>query len=250
MSTSRPAIGSVLAALLGLAVLVPLRSAPGAEPADKPDAKREKKCDKQPEKKDPFAWRDLFDGKTLKGWKAPKFGGEGKVEVKDGEIVLNSGESMTGITYSGKVPTTNFELEWEAMRLDGSDFFATATFPVGKEHVSFVTGGWGGTVVGISCVDWYDAADNATSSFREFKAKQWYTFRARVSDAKIEVWVDKDKVVDLPRKNHKFSIRAECDLCRPLGISTWCTSGAVRKVRLRTLKPEEIQAAAKSAEEM
>ena len=29
--------------------------------------------------KDPFAWRSMFDGKTLKGWKVPQFGGEGEV---------------------------------------------------------------------------------------------------------------------------------------------------------------------------
>ena len=40
-------------------------------------------------------------------------------------------------------------------------------------------------------------------------------------------------------KNHKISIRMECDLCRPLGISSWCTTGAVRNIRLRQLTPDE-----------
>lgn len=223
----------LLAAWLGALCLAAVAPSAGAEP----DAKA-------PDKKDPHAWQDLFDGKTLKGWKAPKFGGEGKVEVKDGQIILNSGETMTGITYEGKVPTTNYEMELEGMRIDGSDFFATTTFPVGDSHASFVTGGWGGTVIGISCVDWYDASDNVTSKFQEFKNKQWYKFRVRVTDAKIQVWVGDDPVVDLARKGHKFTIRAECDLCKPLGISTWCTSGAIKNVRIRQLKPEEVKAAA------
>lgn len=193
---------------------------------------------------DPHAWKDLFDGKTLKGWKAPQFGGEGKVEVKDGQIILHAGETMTGVVYEGKVPTTNYELELEAKRVNGSDFFATTTFPVGDSHVSFVTGGWGGTVIGISCVDWRDASDNPTSAFREFKNNQWYKFRIRVTDSSIQVWIDGDPVVDLPRKGYKFSVRAECDPCRPLGIASWCTTGAVRNIRIRQLKPEEVKEAA------
>lgn len=202
--------------------------------------------DTKPEKgaKDLYTWKDLFDGKTLKGWKVPQFGGEGKVEVKDGRIILHAGETMTGIVYEGKVPTTNYELELEGMRVNGSDFFATTTFPVGDSHVSFVTGGWGGTLIGISCVDWRDASDNPTSAFREFKNNQWYKFRIRVTDAKIQVWIDGDPVVDLPRKGYKFSVRAECDPCRPLGIASWCTTGAVRNIRLRLLKPEEVKQAA------
>lgn len=248
----------VLAAFI-LASLV-IRLADGAEPdptakvpsTDAPDAKKkdaEKKGECRKKKEDRYAWKNLFDGKTLKGWKAPKFGGEGKVEVKNGAIILNVGESMTGITYTGKVPRTNFEIELEGQRLDGVDFFATTTFPVGDKCVSLVTGGWGGTVVGISCVDFYDASDNMTSNFLDFKNKKWYKFRIRVSDAKIECWVDKEQVVDLPRKGHKFDIRDEVDLCRPLGISSWCSTGAVRNIRLRLLKPEEVKAAAKAVKE-
>jgi hypothetical protein len=192
---------------------------------------------KPPKKPNPYAWKDLFDGKTLKGWKVPKFGGEGKVYVKDGMIVMEMGETMTGITYTGEVPRDNYELEYEGSRLDGTDFFATVTFPVGKNEVSLVTGGWGGTVVGISCVDYYDAGDNLTTRFHGFKDKQWYTFRVRVTPAKIEAWIGDEQVVDLERKGHKFDIRIECDLCRPLGFASYCTTGAVRDVRIRKLKP-------------
>ena len=66
--------------------------------------------------------------------------------------------------------------------------------------------------------------------------------RIRVSDAAIEAWIDDEKMVDQPRKDHKFGIRMECELCRPLGISTWCTTGAVRNIRVRALKPDEVRA--------
>jgi len=224
----------------------PLRVAQAAEPAKgaKPAAASETRGE------------SLFDGKTLKGWKAPQFGGEGKVEVKDEAIILGRGDTMTGITYTGKVPTLDYEFSYEGKRVDGVDFFATATFPVGKSHCSFVLGGWGGPVVGLSSIDYYDAADNETTRTKDFKRNQWYRVRIRVTKEKIECWIDDEKMVDLQyvrweeedgkkvKKERKISIRMECDLCRPLGISSWCTTGAVRNIRIRPLTEAEAKPAA------
>ncbi len=190
-----------------------------------------------PEKPDPYAWKVLFDGKTLQGWKAPNFGGEGEVYVEDGKIVMEMGQAMTGVTWTGEVIRDNYELEYEGIRLEGVDFFATVTFPVGKDEASLVTGGWGGTVVGISCIDYYDAGDNLTTTFHDLKDKQWYKFRVRITPAKIEAWIGDEQVVDQQRKDHKIGIRDECDLCRPLGFATYVTTGAVRGIRIRKLKP-------------
>jgi hypothetical protein len=187
-------------------------------------------------------WKDLFDGRTLKGWKTPQFGGEGKVSVKDGAIVMELGSMMTGVTWAGEVIRDNYELTLEGKRVDGSDFFCTTTFPVGKDPCSLVVGGWGGALVGLSSVDYGDASENSTSKTMGFKNNQWYKIRIRVSDAAIEAWIDDAKMVDQPRKDHKFTIRIECDQCRPLGVSTWCTTGAVRNIRVRPLKKDEVRA--------
>jgi hypothetical protein len=215
----------VLAALLLAEQL--MHRANGAEP--KPTAKPAA---------DPYAWQTLFDGRSLKGWKVPNFGGEGEVKVVNGEIHVAMGNSMSGVTWTGKPPRTDFELELEAKRTDGNDFFATTTFPVGKDPCSLVIGGWGGTVVGLSCVDFYDASDNMTTKFMDFKNNQWYKVRIQVTKAKIEAWVDDEKVVDLDTKGHRISIRDECDLCQPLGVSTWCSGAALRNIRMRQIKPE------------
>src|SRR5947209_6762536 len=62
----------------------------------------------------------LFDGKTLEGWKKVDFLGTGGVKVEDGTIVMEAGRSMTGITSTRKdLPTTNYELSYEAMRRSG-----------------------------------------------------------------------------------------------------------------------------------
>lgn len=187
-----------------------------------------------------YQWRSLFDGKELGKWTITRFGGEGEVTVKDGCIVLGMGNPMTGITWTGEVIRDNYELELEAMRTSGIDFFATTTFPVGNDYCSFVVGGWAGTVVGLSCVDMRDASENQTTQFKVFQDNRWYRIRIRVSTPKIECWIDDEKLVDIKREGHKFTIRMECDLCRPLGIATWCTEGVIRQIRIRELTPQEV----------
>jgi len=193
---------------------------------------------------DNHAWQSLFDGKTLKHWQATKFGGAGQVTVENGAITMDMGNDLTGITYDGQPPRTNYEFALEGMRIDGNDFFCTTTFPVGDDPCTLVVGGWGGGVVGLSSIDGRDASENATTQYVRFEEKKWYPVRIRVSDTRIECWIDKEQVVDLPRKKHKFSIRPEVELSKPLGISTWQTTGAVRNLRLRHLTPAEIKAAA------
>ena len=192
---------------------------------------------------DPSSWKELFDGKTLKGWKATQFGGEGEVHVDQGTIVMDLGSMMTGITWAGKPPVRdNYELQLEGMRLEGSDFFCTTTFPVGKEFCSLVVGGWGGSLVGLSSINGMDASENSTTNSMNFKNNRWYRVRIRVSQSAIEAWIDDQIMVKQPRDYHQFGTRMEVDPCRPLGIATWTTKGAVRNIRVRLLKPDEIRA--------
>ena len=170
------------------------------------------------------------------------FGGEGKVEVRDKTIVMAKGGPMTGVTYTGKPPKSNYELTLEGKRAEGSDFFCTTTFPVGDKCCSFVTGGWGGSTIGLSNVDHMDASENETSKNFDFKSGQWYKFRIRVTDDKIEVWIDDKQVVSQDRKERTFGVRIECDPCCPLGIATYDTVGAVRNIRLRELKETKVAA--------
>ena len=216
----------------------PAKETAAAKPAKKGESAEAEKDKKK--KKDPYAWKSMFDGKTLKDWKIPNFGGQGDVYVKNGAIVMEMGSDMTGVTWTGDLLKNNYEVCLEGKRTMGGDFFATTTFPVGEESCSFVVGGWAGTVVGLSCIDWYDASDNETTDFIGFEDNQWYRVRIRVTDKKIECWIDDDQVVDVEREGHKFMIRDEVDLCLPFGVSSWCSEGHLRNLKIRRLKPDEI----------
>jgi 3-keto-disaccharide hydrolase len=184
----------------------------------------------------PTDWRSLFDGKTLGNWQASKFGGDGSVKVENGEIVLETGKPFTGVTWGGpELPKTNYELALQARRVEGRDFFAGVTFPVGDAYCSLILGGWGGTVIGLSSINSEDASQNQTSQSMEFELGRWYNARIRVTDAAIEVWLDDRQIIKQELKGNKVSIRMEMDPSVPLGVASWRTKAALRDLRLRRL---------------
>jgi hypothetical protein len=180
-------------------------------------------------------WKPLFDGKTLEGWKITNFGGEGEVAVKDGQIIMEFGSSLTGITYEGEFPKTNYEISLEAKRVDGNDFFCGLTFPVAESHCSFIIGGWGGAIVGLSSIDGHDASENETTQYKKFESDQWYKVRVRVTPERIEAWIDDKVLVDQDIAGRKITTRREVDLSKPFGISAYETRAALRKLQFREL---------------
>lgn len=182
-------------------------------------------------------WRDLFDGKTLANWMSTRFGGEGDVDVEEGVIRLNFGQPLTGITYQGNdLPKNNYEIRLEAKRVDGLDFFCALTFPVDDSHCSFVVGGWGGSVVGISSIDEMDASENETTDYMTFTNDQWYDIRVRVTPGLLEAWIDDKRVVNADVAGRRLSTRIEVDLSQPLGICCFDTQTALRNIRIREIK--------------
>lgn len=184
------------------------------------------------------AWRTLFNGRDLGQWRSTNFGGEGEVTVAEGSLRIAPGSDLSGITWGGDFPRSGYEVSLEARRDDGIDFFCGLTFPVGDEACSLIIGGWGGTVVGLSSVDGLDAANNKTTQSRTFQNGRWYRVRVRVSDDRIVCFIDDEQVVDQPRAGHRFGLRDEVLLSRPLGVATYATAASLRNVRWRPLPPQ------------
>lgn len=174
----------------------------------------------------------LFNGKSLTGWEITNFGPQGPVFVSGNEIILGMGDGCTGITWTGDFPETDYEVSLEAKRVEGNDFFCGMTFPARKDPCTLIVGGWGGTVVGLSCIDGMDASENETTSIRKFDNDRWYAVRLSVRDDSIKAWIDSELVVSIAIAGKKLSVRPEVELSRPFGVSSWRTKAALKNIRL------------------
>ena len=181
------------------------------------------------------AWQSMFDGQSLKGWKETPFTGKGTVKVEDGAIVIGKGY-MTGVNYTGTLPKANYEVRMEAQRVAGTDFFAGITFPVNASFLTWINGGWGGSLVGLSSIDGNDASENETSISRDFKQGQWYRLWLAVNPDRVRAWIDNDLVIDVQIANREISLRpGEIDLSKPFGIATYNTTSKIRNIEWRPL---------------
>lgn len=181
-------------------------------------------------------WQSMFDGEPLDGWQVTPFSDPGEVHIENGEIIFEAGNPMTGINWKGWFPRSNYEVRLEGVRLSGSDFFTLFVFPVKDSYCSWVTGGWGGDIVGLSNVDGWDASDNETRTYFQFEQGRWYNFRLRVTDERIEAWIDDRRITRLDLEGRYISLRyGEDKLSVPFGLSSYATTGAVRNLEYRLL---------------
>ncbi len=229
----------------------PVSSSDPASPGDQQSArpkqdapnKADDNSDEKVESNDP-KWigdaRSLFDGETLDGWETIEFGGEGDVAVEEDSISMEAGVMLTGVCATNEdLPTTNYEISLEARKIDGTDFLLGLTFPVAESHCTLIAGGWGGTLVGLSCINDQDASSNDTAAYIKFEAKQWYKFKVRVEPEQITTWIDGEKVIDKNIAGKRISLRGDTDLCKPLGICNFMTSSQYKNIQLREFEPRQ-----------
>jgi hypothetical protein len=188
----------------------------------------------------------LFDGKSLDDWQSVDSGGSGSVELKNGAIVIGSGESVSGAIYkkAATLPLSNYEITLDAQRLEGSDFFCGLTFPVGdlKTCATLVMGGWGGTVTGISSIDGMDASENSTGHYRKFDNNKWYAVKVRVTPDSLIVWSNGEKIIDADIKDKKIGVRpGPIEEYLPFSLTTYQTTAAIKNVKVTPLAKPEIR---------
>lgn len=226
--------GFLLFVVVSAAACCALRADDEVKPVVKKPASEKAAVKKTVVDKD--GWSPLFNGKDLDGWAATEFGGEGEVSFEKGYAVIGQGVALTAITSKRKdLPKTNYEIEFEALRFDGSDFFIGLTFPVMESHCSLICGGWGGGVTGLSSVDGMDAVENETTGYVSFTNGQWYKVRLKVTPEKLEAWLDGKSLVDLTNTGQKIDVRFEMDLCKPLGFASYQSTAHIRNARIRAL---------------
>lgn len=186
-------------------------------------------------------WRLLSD-EFATSWQASGIPDEGAVTIQNGEIALQPGQPMTGARLAEQawknaaIPATRYAIEYEAMRVQGNDFFGTVTFPVGDAHVSLVVGGWGGTLVGISSIDDMDASENTTAGNAYFENNRWHKVRIEVRDDELRAWINSKLFVSTSTRGHRLGLRhGDIGKCAPFGFASYATRARIRNVLIRRL---------------
>jgi len=182
----------------------------------------------------------LFNGKSLEDWETVDVGGSGVVDLEGGVMIINQGENVSGAVYkkAASLPLTNYEITLEAKRLQGVDFFVGLTFPVGdlKTCATFVCGGWGGSVTGISSIDGLDASENNTSSYQRYDDDKWYAIKLRVTPENLSAWIGEKQVIDEDIMGKKIAVRTgPIESYLPLSFTTFNTTSAIRNIKLTPL---------------
>jgi|GEM_PF-633372 len=164
---------------------------------------------------------------------------------KAGVLLLGRGEPFAIVKYEGKQPllVDQYEISWEAMRMEGNDFFASLTFPVGapEKCATFVTGGWGGWTTGVSSIQHQFANENETTGSMAFEPGRWYAFSLQVNTECLRATIDGKEQFKVSLKGKTIDMHpSEIRKSMPLGFASYSTQGAIRNVRVRPLKPGEL----------
>lgn len=243
MTVVRNLVSAMLLAYIAFGPFsIPLHSQdkPEASQPEKPQAQAKADGEKAKKEKE-LGWKAVLPEKGLEGWEITDFGSQGRVQREKELLVLEMGDPLTGINLKklGDFPKDNFEIELECKRVEGNDFLCGLTFPVADEFCTFIAGGWGGGLVGLSSVNGFDASENSTASHFPLDNDQWYKFRVAVNKDFIKAWIGEKEVISQERENNEFSTRIEVFASQPLGLCVFQSTVEVRNFRWRPLPIDE-----------
>ena len=197
-------------------------------------------CETLPGLKSKNAETQMIEGNSLGQWKQTDFAGHEEVTVENGIMKIGMGIELNGVNWAGKLPQGEYEIRFEARRVQGNDFFCGLTFPVKGKHATLVLGGWGGALVGISSLDNLDASENETGDVYVFEDKKWYKIRLQVLSNRIKVWINSEQQINVSLENREVGMRpGEIEQSAPLGIATWITASEIKNMVMEELPTKE-----------
>ena len=156
-------------------------------------------------------WVNLFDGKTLHGWKRAALG-VAEYEVKDGTIYGKTVEGSQNTFLASGKEYGNFELEFEVKVHDSLNSGVQIrsrekTAEDGKDVGRFfgpqveveASPGQAGYVYGEATgLGWLSEAPKDNShSHKHMKNGEWNTYRIVAQGPRIQTWINGQKVEDL-----------------------------------------------------
>jgi hypothetical protein len=75
---------------------------------------------------------------------------------------------------------------------------------------------------------------NETSFSHKFELGRWYSLRLRVASTRISAWIDDELAIDVDISKRWVALReGDIDRSIPLGVATYATVGAVRRIDWR-----------------
>ena len=174
-------------------------------------------------------------------WSQPEFAGAGEITLENEILVLGSGKPLTIAAWDPSPEhlaafSGDFEIRFDACRIEGGDFFASLTFPIRDSHLTLILGGWGGTLVGLSSLDHLDASENETRASIPLENGTWYPVRIRYTDPWIEVRIEDRIVVSENLRGRRLGLKpGDISLSRPFGFASWWSRGSVRNLVVERL---------------
>ncbi|MCY3023180.1 MAG: protein kinase [Planctomycetota bacterium] len=187
---------------------------------------------------------DLFDGKSLAGWKVPDtglFARHGDVRVENGELVLRKGQQGTAAAWAGQFPSVDYELAFE-LKFPSP----LVSFPVGTSQWAFFltkdfTGESSAAVGPVKVTSGSLGCTPKGGAKLPVEQGKWYGVRLRIAAHKITATIDGQQRFEFDTTPHEEQGRGGDDTLKPLAVFTWQGEGAIRAIRLRRLKPEGAQ---------
>src|SRR5436190_360789 len=82
-----------------------------------------------------------------------------------------------------------------------------------------------------------DASENQSTGFKKYEEGRWYRVHIKVTDKKLEAWVDEELMADVELEGLKIEMRTgEIEASQPLGIASYRTKSALKDIRWRPVK--------------
>ena len=181
----------------------------------------------------------MIEENDMGQWKTAPFASEGNIDVRDGVLYTGLGAYLSGVVWNEEPPARDqYEIELEARKVWGNDFFLGLTVPAGNQYCTWIVGGWGGTVVGLSDIDGRSADNNETTRKMSFETKRWYHFKIRVAEQRIQCWIDGVRIIVLDTTGKKLTLRPGPIVdSKPLGLASYDTIAEYRNMTWRSVSP-------------
>ena len=180
-------------------------------------------------------WKDLFDGKTLDGWRLARgrdVTPRGEVRVSSGVLSISCSDGLAGVESVHRLPTVDYEVALDAMVLKGTPRLCRIVFPIGSTKCVLAVGSGSGTAAGLHQVDGKDFMPGRRV---DFMMKRWYSLRLRVTVDRIQTWIDGREVLSFSTERRRFTVHPTFVGIGPFGLVANGNHLALRNIRFRRL---------------